>query len=236
MNISSLTNAYIKDLVRLQKKKGRDESNAFLIEGEHLVEEAKRANLNLKTLGLSGCDITITEHIAEKLSTTRSGSTIFARVEKKTARLEKGRRYLLCDGVQDPGNMGTMIRTAHSFGFDALILSEDCVDEYNDKVVRSTQGSLFHIPVIRMNLIDAIQTLKSFDVVVYASALKDSSVALSEIKDEALAVVMGSEGAGVSAEIMNACDHLMKIETSQFESLNVAVASAIICYTLRTGK
>ena len=231
--ISSLSNETIKDLVRLHKKKGRDETGAFLIEGEHLLQEARLANLSIETFGLVGCDVEITQHIADKLSQTKSGSTIFARVMKPNIELVQGDRYLLCDGIQDPGNLGTIIRTAHSFGFDAVIVSEDCVDEYNDKVIRSTQGSLFHIPVIRKNLVDTINTLKSWGVHVYASALRDDSIPLSNVNDSHLAVVLGSEGSGVSGEVIAHCDTLVKIETSQFESLNVAVASGIIAYYLR---
>lgn len=143
-------------------------------------------------------------------------------------------RYFLCDGIQDPGNLGTIIRTAHSFGFDAIIVSPDSVDEYNDKVIRSTQGSIFHIPVLRMDLTNAITKLKAWNVDVYASALSDDSIGLSNVDaSNPVAIVLGSEGAGVSKCIMNQCDGTVKIETSQFESLNVAVASAIMAYHLR---
>lgn len=234
MQITSLNNDLIKELVRLHKKKERDLSAAFLIEGDHLIEEAKRSSLKMKTFGLRGCDVEITEHIAQKLSQTKSGSTVFARVEKPKYELKKGMRYFLCDGIQDPGNLGTIIRTAHSFGFDAIIVSPDSVDEYNDKVIRSTQGSIFHIPVLRMDLTNAITKLKAWNVDVYASALSDDSIGLSNVDaSNPVAIVLGSEGAGVSKFIMNQCDGTVKIETSQFESLNVAVASAIMAYHLR---
>lgn len=234
MQITSLNNELIKELVRLHKKKERDLSAAFLIEGDHLIEEAKRSNLKMKTFGLKDCEVEITEHIAQKLSQTKSGSSVFARVEKPQYELTEGFRYFLCDGIQDPGNLGTIIRTAHSFGFDAIIVSPDCVDEYNDKVIRSTQGSIFHIPVLRMDITDAITQLKAWNVDVYASALTNVSVGLSNLDgSKPIAIVLGSEGAGVSESIMNQCDGTVKIETSQFESLNVAVASAIMAYHLR---
>lgn len=231
--ISSLTNETIKGLVRLHRKKGRDEANAFLVEGEHLLQEAKLANISMKTYGTHGCDELIAPHVAEKLSQTKSGSTVFARIEKPDYTLTKGFRYFLCDGVQDPGNLGTIIRTAHSFGFDAVVVSPDCVDEYNDKVIRSTQGSIFHIPVIRMDLLEAITQLHSWNVLVYSSALNDNSKGLSLVEGDRIAVVMGSEGSGVKEEVLLASDDCLKIETSQFESLNVAVASGIIAYHLR---
>lgn len=232
--ISSAQNETIKRLRKLNMKKYRDESQSFLVEGEHLVEEAKASGLACTTYGVGeGYDVQISEMVAEKLSQTQSGSHCFAEVAKKHDALTKGHRFLLCDGIQDPGNMGTMIRTAHSFGFDAVILNVNCVDEYNDKVIRSTQGSIFYIPVIRMDLKEAIHQLQNQGVVVYATALSDDAVGLQSISDPQCAVIMGSEGSGVSKDLMSISDQRMIIETSQFESLNVAVASAIICYTLR---
>lgn len=234
MHITSLQNDTIKHLTKLSKKKYRDAHAEILVEGEHLIQEAQTAGIVKKTIGLSDYnDIQITEHIAQKLSTTISGSTQFALISKPKYELQKKERYLICDGVQDPGNLGTIIRTAYSFGFDAVILSEDCVDEFNDKVIRATQGSIFHFPVIRMSLDHAIQQLQQWDVPVYASYLGENTYNLQEIKPVPVAVVMGSEGSGVSELVLQLCDGTVKIETSQFESLNVAIATAIVCYTLR---
>lgn len=234
VKITSLQNRFIKDLVKLKTKKGRDQSGSFLVEGEHLLQELAISNLNYQTLGLDeSYDIEITPEIAEKLSQTKSGSTVFAEVKIPQTQIPKGTRFLLCDGVQDPGNLGTMIRTAHSFGFDAVIISDDSVDLYNDKVVRSTQGALFQIPCVRMPLNRAIDILENDDVVLYATALSDNSLPLGSITGDKLAFVMGSEGAGVSLEVLNRIEHHVIIETSQFESLNVAIAAAIICYQFK---
>lgn len=234
MIITSLQNDFIKHCVKLNKKKYRDEYNEVLIEGEHLIQEAETAGIVKKTVGLSeNNDIQITEHIAHKLSNTVSGSSQFAVISKPHYELKKSERYLICDGIQDPGNLGTIIRTAHSFGFDAVIVSETCVDEFNHKVIRSTQGSIFHIPVIRMSLAMAITQIKSWEVPVFASYLGENTHNLQDIQTHPIAVVMGSEGSGVSDSIVDLCDGTVKIETSQFESLNVAIATAIICYTLR---
>ncbi|CAH2762908.1 RNA methyltransferase [Erysipelothrix amsterdamensis] len=234
MKITSLQNDFVKHCTKLSKKKYRDEHNEVLIEGEHLIQEAHAAGIVKKTIGLTEKDdIQITEHIAQKLSNTISGSNQFAVISKPQRALTHADRYLICDGVQDPGNLGTIIRTAHSFGFDAVVVSETCVDEFNDKVIRSTQGSIFHIPVIRMTLDLAITQIKAWNIPVYASYLGENTHNLQDIKTCPIAVVMGSEGSGVSDAVVDLCDGTVKIETSQFESLNVAIASAIICYTLR---
>ena len=234
MIITSVQNETIKKLIKLSQKKYRDEFNMFLIEGEHLIEEAKKANLKMTRIGLEGSDLLISENVAKKISSTKSGSSQFAVLDKIVYPWIKGTRYLILDGIQDPGNMGTMIRSAHSFGFDAVIVSTDSVDIYNDKVIRATQGSLFHMPIYQMDLIEAIDKLVSEGVNVYATALHIDAIALSDIKLEAsIAVVMGNEGQGVSDSVMNHVKHRVKIETAQFESLNVAVAASIIAYHLR---
>ena len=171
MKITSVNNETIKSLLKLSKKKYRDANGKLLVEGEHLLQEVKASGLNHTTYGTgSEFDVEITDAIAHKLSTTQSGSTLFTVVDKpQHGWPQNGKRFILCDGVQDPGNLGTIIRTAHSFGFDAVIVSNDSVDEFNDKVVRSTQGSIFHMPVIRMSLEDAIARLKGESVSVYAT-------------------------------------------------------------------
>lgn len=235
MKITSVNNETIKSLLKLSKKKYRDANGKLLVEGEHLLQEVKASGLNHTTYGIgSEFDVEITDAIAHKLSTTQSGSTLFTVVDKpQHGWPQNGKRFILCDGVQDPGNLGTIIRTAHSFGFDAVIVSNDSVDEFNDKVVRSTQGSIFHMPVIRMSLEDAIARLKGESVSVYATYLGDNTVPLSAVTDNPIAFVVGSEGQGVSDAVLEKCDGTTKIETGNFESLNVAIATAIICYTFR---
>lgn len=236
MKITSLQNDFVKHLVKLQQKKYRDQSNQVLLEGTHLRQEVIDAGIPFQTLGLGQeNDFVITEQIAQKISTTQSGSEVFTLIDKPKYSLEfSGSRYLLVDGVQDPGNLGTMIRTAYSFGFDGVMISNTSVDEFNDKCIRSTQGALFHIPCIRGNLAELILSFKENGVKVYATYLSDNTLELSKInKEDRVAVVMGHEGQGVSAEILSLSDNTVKIETTNFESLNVAIATAIVCYELK---
>lgn len=234
MKITSVQNNHIKELVKLKQKKVRDASNSFLVEGEHLIQELQTSNLEFQTLGFNDSyDIEITDIVADKLSQTKSGSKVFAHVRMPIWDIPGGNRFLLCDGVQDPGNMGTIIRTAYSFGFDAVIVSEDCVDIYNDKVIRSSQGAVFHMPTIRMSLIQAIDRLRDMNVDVYATNLKEQSYKLSDVQGEQLAFVLGSEGSGVSEAVLDYVENHVIIEMSRFESLNVAIASAIIAYTFK---
>ena len=236
MKITSLQNDFVKHLVKLQQKKHRDASNQILLEGEHLHQEILNAGISHQTIGTDPSnDIEITSQIAKKISTTQSGSKLFTLIDKPKHHHDfNGNRYLIVDGVQDPGNLGTMIRTAYSFGFDAVLLSQDSVDEFNDKCIRSTQGAVFHIPCIRGDLIEFINKLRNSNVKVYATHLSDDTIGLEMIdRNEKLAVVMGHEGQGVSETVIKYSDQSVKIETSRFESLNVAVATAIVCYQFR---
>lgn len=234
MKITSVQNQMIKDLVKLKDKKVRDKTDSLLVEGDHLIEEARNANLIIKTLGNDQDDIEISEHVSLKLSKTKSGSSRFAHIHKPKYELSKGSRFLVLDGVQDPGNVGTCIRSAYSFGFDGVVLSLDCADEYNDKTIRASQGAIFHMPCIRMDLSDAFDFFNTHHMKIYATHVDDKSKVLSDVNpDEHFAVVMGSEGQGVSQMTLNRKDETLHIETSHFESLNVAVACGIICYKLR---
>lgn len=234
MKITSTQNPLIKDLIKLSQKKYRDKTNSLLIEGDHLIEEAQKAGLLIQTLGTDEDDVEISDLVSKRLSTTKSGSQRFAHIRKPEFKLENGKRFLVLDGVQDPGNVGTCIRTAYSFGFDAVILSLDSADMYNDKVVRATQGALFHIPCLRLDLKDAYTFFKDNNITLFATHVDDKSVVLDEVEEnQKLAVVMGSEGQGISDLTLKHSDHTLHIETSHFESLNVAVAASIICYKLR---
>lgn len=235
MKITSTNNELIKKITKLSQKKYRDEMKQILLEGEHLLQEVINAQLNHTTIGVNeNYDIQISDAVAKKISQTKSGSSVFTLIDRPEYSLNyDGDRYLLVDGVQDPGNLGTMIRTAYSFGFDAVVLSPNCVDEYNDKCIRATQGAILHIPCIRMNLVECLTTMKLHNIKSYATHLSHKSVPLDKVESRRVAIIMGHEGQGVSEEVVQASDSCVKIETSNFESLNVAIATAIICYTLR---
>lgn len=237
--ITSLQNARVKAWCRLHQKKERDASGLFLVEGDHLIAEAAAAGI-LKNV-ITDLDgkvydaetFLVTEGIMHKISDHVSAVHRIGVCEKKEIRPKTRNRVLLLDGIQDPGNLGTLIRTAKSFCFDAVYCSYDTCDLYNDKTVRSTQGALFHIPVIRCDLIALIKELQKEGVQVLCAAL-DSSVPLSGIaENERMAFVLGNEGQGIRREIIQAGDMSVRIEMEGFESLNVAVAGGILMYRFR---
>lgn len=244
MEITSLTNAKVKTWMKYHQKKYRDKDQCFLVEGEHLIQEAIEADA-LKVLLLKkesknifawqGECYYVSEEIMKKLSMNVSQISCIGVCHKKSDVFSNdANRILLLDDVQDPGNLGTLVRSAYSFGFDAIFASKNSVDLYNDKVIRSTQGALFHIPYFQMEMKDAISLLKKNDFSIYATALKNAKPLSSfSTTDEKIAIVLGNEGNGVHSSIIDECDTSIKIEMKRFESLNVAVAGGICMYYFR---
>ncbi len=245
--IQSTNNAHIKQLNKLWTKKERDKTGLYLLEGFHLVEEALQHKEAINELLLSeeavipaawntdNVEVTmISPEVAEKLSDTKNGQGVFAVCQKQTEKeLPEGTSFLLMDGVQDPGNLGTMIRTADAAGLDAVIIGEGSGDLYNPKVLRSAQGSHFHIPVLQLSVQEAVQELKKRGIPVYGTALEKASDYRSEPAGP-FALLVGNEGNGVRPELLKETSKNIYIPIfGKSESLNVAVAAGILLYHFR---
>lgn len=235
--ITSIQNETIKDIMKLKQKKYRDETGMFLVEGFHLVEEARKNNCILKIIttlndAFEEETIYVSSNVMGKLAFTKTPQPIMAICQKQDHHsiVKDGKRYLLLDRVQDPGNVGTMMRTALAFGYDQIIMSEDCVDLYNDKVIRSTQGALFQMKVCVMNLKDAIVLLRQNHVQVYGTSLRNAASIETYQSEDKMAFIMGNEGQGVSDDLLDMCDHKVYIPIQSVESLNVGIAAAITMY------
>ena len=242
MLITSLDNDKIKKCIKLRDKKYRDLYNEFLVEGEHLVLEAYRKGLLEEILieqdSVTMLDVPITYisgDIVKALSTLESPSIIFGLCKKKEESSELGKRILLLDRIQDPGNLGTIIRSSKAFNIDTIVLGEGTCDLYNEKVIRSTQGNGFDMNIIYGNLKEVITELKKKEIpilgtrVEYGEDIRD----LTNRDKDCFALVMGNEGRGVSEEILELCDKYIYIKMNdQVESLNVAVATSILLYEL----
>ena len=240
MVITSLENNKIKELVKLQNKKYRDLTNTFIVETPHLVQEAYKSNIVKEVFLLEGesinLDVPITyvsQEVMKKITTMDTPSNIIALCEKINSNEIIGNKILLLDNIQDPGNLGTIIRSSVAFNIDTIVLSLDTVDLYNPKVLRSTQGMFSHINIVTMDLKEAISELKKRNIVIYSTNV----VAGEDVRDisnkENYALVMGHEGNGVREDIQDLCDKNLYIKmNSNAESLNVAVACSILLYEL----
>lgn len=248
--IESLTNQWVKETKKLHKKKYRDLTSTYIIEGEHSVQEALQAQAKIKTIVttekgyqkyLSLIEqvkdeqiVIVTEQILKQLSELPTPQEILAIVEKEEEQsINYDQHVLVLDRVQDPGNVGTMIRTADAAGFKQVILSEGCVDLYQSKVQRALQGSQFHVSVMtNVNLMQWLQQAQTSRMVTVATALDDTAMSYKELDSNfPTAIIMGNEGQGVNEEILNMVDKKVYIPMKgQAESLNVAIAAAIVMF------
>jgi TrmH family RNA methyltransferase len=233
MRITSLQNTLIKDMVKLHQKKYRTRTRTFLVEGEHLYQEAKRAGVieRIVTTDETWEDdliVHVSEAVYARLSQLGESSGVITLCKMKEPTVA-GDRVLLLDHIQDPGNLGTLLRSALAFGFDTVVL-DHTVDPYNDKVLRSTQGAIF-----ALNLV--VEELSTFlarhpDLVVYGTAMDGTP--LDEVQPTSpLGLILGNEGAGVDPELLRTVDATITIPMHSMESLNVGVAGGILMHHLR---
>ena len=239
MVITSLENAKVKDVVKLQSKKYRDLTNTFVVETEHLVEEAEKCGI-VKELFLVEEEFVdsdginyVTPEVMKKMSSMESPSNVLAVCEKINSKEIVGDKLLLLDNIQDPGNLGTIIRSSVAFGVTTIILSPDTVDLYNPKVIRASEGMFCHINIITMDLEDAINFIKEKGIKVYGTNVNNGVDVKSITDKSSYALIMGNEGNGVKSNIQKLCDENLYIPMQEAcESLNVGVACSILLYEL----
>lgn len=240
MLYSSIDNKKIKDTKKLNTKKYRDKTDLFLVEGEHLVLEAYKTGclkeLLLEKDKLFPLDVEtnyLTNNVINYITELDTPQLVLGICKKKKSQEIKGDRILILDGIQDPGNLGTIIRSAVAFNIDTLILSNDTVDLYNSKVVRASQGLIFHLNIITMDLLEIIPKLKSEDYKIFGTKVTHGKSLKTIEKVKKFAIIMGNEGNGVKENILSLCDEYLYIDMNhRCESLNVGVATSIILYEL----
>lgn len=231
MNITSLQNEKVKYWVNLKNKKFRDQEGKFLIEGDHLISEARKAGIIEYTISVvdQNADYFVTEEIMQKISDQKSIS-YNAAVASFIKEDSINGNVLILDGIQDPGNLGTIIRSAVAFNINTIILSDTSVDLYNSKVVRSTEGMLFNINILRRNLSEFIPILKNMGYKIIGTDVNEG-VDIRNMSKEDVAIVIGNEGNGMSDDVRNLCDIFINIPmNSSCESLNAGVAASIVMY------
>ena len=259
MVITSKDNEIVKHIRKLKDKKYREENNEFIIEGIKLLEEAINENANIKKVII--CDdcnlendiynelkyeiakldcIYVSEKIFEYISDVKSPQGIMAIIEKDNGNKEidyNENVILILDNIQDPGNMGTILRTADSLNLKQIIISKGSSDVYNPKVVRSTMGAIFRINIIESeNLIKTVKDLKKHKISVVSTSL-DTNKSIYDLEYNKTAIIIGNEANGVSQELQDLSDNKVKIPLlGKTESLNASVATAIILYEAMRNK
>ena len=246
--ITSRSNPLVTRLKKLNAKRSfRREEGVFCGEGPKLLAEALKWDAQLETvvcaegvqlpvLPASVRVVEVPEDLLNAVADTQTPQgVVFTCRGKAMALPEKpeGKRYLVLDGVQDPGNLGTIWRTADAFGADGLILCNACADPWSPKTVRATMGAAFRLPVYEASLEEAAEKLASAEIPLYATALREDTVDVREVPLSHAAVIIGSEGKGVSNLALELCQKTVKIPMiSRCESLNAAVAASVVLWEM----
>lgn len=229
--IESVNNEKIKYYAKLNQKKYRDEAGLFIVEGEHLVEEAKKKGLIEVIYSLDKRDdaIQVSTAVMAKLSGLNTIPRVLA-VVKMPENKEISGNILILDDIQDPGNLGTIIRSAVAFGVDTIVASKNTVDFYNLKTVRSSEGMLFNVNLLKRDLEDFILSIKKDYYIYNTNVVNGTNVDEVGIR-RPYALIMGNEGAGVTDDIQKLANENIYIPMKKTcESLNVAMATSIILY------
>ena len=249
--ITSTSNPQVKKLLQLQKKsKARDEEKVFIVEGlrmymeipEERVEKAyiSESLYNRKKLDLNLAKIPyeiLADHVFQHVSDTKTPQGILCIVRREEYQLNEllnleNPHFIVLDNLQDPGNMGTIVRTAEAAGVDAVFMSRDCVDIYNPKTIRSTMGSIFRVPHIYIeDILDLLQRFKERGVISCAAHLDGKATYDKEDYRKGTAILIGNEGNGLREEVTNKADILVQIPMcGKVESLNAAIAASVFMF------
>ncbi|KKO50888.1 TrmH family RNA methyltransferase [Paenibacillus sp. DMB20] len=254
MEILSLQNPRVKAWAQLQEKKHRDKQNKFVVEGIHLVQEALLSGADVECVAFDMAKgiprelreipdngrrvewIGVTEAIISKVSHASTPQPVFAVVRKERETWDKlfadiGRPVIVLDGLQDPGNVGTIIRSADASGAAGVILGKGCADLYNPKTLRSTMGSVFHLPIIEGELTELLPRAREKGARLVTTSLEGKTSAFHYDFTGFCWIVIGSEGSGVSPEAAALVDDAIIIPMpGRAESLNAAMAASVLLF------
>lgn len=232
--IESLDNKKVKVWTKLHQKKYRDEE--YLLLSKEIIYEAYKTK-NLKTLIYVGKQpfvfddaYEVSREVLNKISKNKNLDYIGIGKRLKESDDYKNRVIILED-LSDPLNIGRIMESAYLFGFDSIFLSNEAADYYHPKALLASKGALYHLNIKRGDITEEINKLKTQGFKIYATGLKENTLSLSEVRQlEKMAIILGNEGSGVKEETFKISDEIIKIDMYNIDSLNVAMAGAIIMY------
>lgn len=233
--ITSLQNKIVKEVYSLKDSKNIKEKHMFLVETMHLIEMAKdklEYVLTLKEIPTLNCkQYIVTEEILKKCSNNKSFSKVIGVVKQLDFNFIKDDTLLYLDNIQDPGNLGTIIRTCLGLNVKNIIVSKDCCSIYNYKVIQSSEGALFKVN-IKVGDIELLNELKNEGYRIVSTTLNKDSILLNDLKyREKTCFVFGNEGNGIKSSIINLSDESVIIPISNIDSYNVGVSLGIVLYS-----
>ncbi len=229
--ITSKQNPSFKLWMKLKTKKYRDQTGLFLVFGDHQIEKAHQygAIKEIVTANLNSLGTKLDPSLMKEIVMTETYVDTFAVCEMKQAERDT-RRILFLDDIQDPDNLGALLRSAAAFGFLKVIISHRSADFYNEKTIRAAKGAIFDLELIRGSLSEQMSIYKRLG---YRMIGADAHGQTSPIQSDKLGLVLGNEGHGLSQSVIDCCDGFVRIETSHVESLNVSVAGGILMHQWR---
>ncbi|MNO15806.1 23S rRNA (uridine(2479)-2'-O)-methyltransferase [compost metagenome] len=254
MEIMSPQNTRVKEWAALQEKKHRDKAGKYIVEGIHLVQEALLAEADVESLAydldkdmpaelkpllqsVQGMEVIgVSAAVITKCSSTGTPQPVFAIVRKEQQELEvlltkQDSWVMVLDGVQDPGNVGTIIRSADAAGADGVILGKGCADLYNPKTIRSTMGSMFHLPVVEGDLSAILPQARERGALLVSTSLSGTDSCYTHDFHGSQWLLIGSEGQGISPQTAALVDKSIIIPMAgRAESLNAAMAATILLF------
>lgn len=245
--ITSRANPLIAHIRKLAKDRAfRRESGQMICEGPKMLEEALRWGAAVTTLLTTGAlsrpippevrQVQVPADLLQAVAPTQTPQKVLFLCDipgKTLPETLTGSRYLVLDGLQDPGNVGTLWRTADAFGADGLLLLPGCADPWNPKTIRATMGACFRLPAWEVTLEELLPLLRKAALPLYATALREDTEDLRRVSLGRAAVVIGSEGKGVSPEVLASSGKTLKIPMiSRCESLNAAAAGAVVLWEM----
>lgn len=246
--IESKNNQLIKLVQSLKLKKYRDKHKLFIIEGIKLLEEAISSDFDISFIIIKEDfhrknefkdfeTYVVSDSIFKSLTAQKNPEGIIGVLklnEKKYSYLSD--RLLIIDGLKDPGNMGTIIRSAEAFGFNQIILVNNCVDVYNSKTIRASMGSIFRTDILEKD-IEYLKTLKKEGYIMISGTPKGNVFNKITKDNLKLCLIIGSESHGISKEVLNLSDFFVKIQMfGKIESFNAAIAASILMYKVSNEK
>lgn len=237
-----ITNNQEKVYRSLKSSKGRKEHGLFLAEGRKVINELLKSEFEVEAILSSNAEdgfdnsIELSQKQIDRISALKNPTSEIAivRVPDYPAVVEPSGPIFLLESIQDPGNLGTMIRTLRWFGASQVLVSADCADVFNPKVIQASMGAVFHLNVIKGDLLPAIETLRKSSYKVLTTEM-DGDSGLMEGLNGNVGIVIGNEGHGISKEILAACDASISIPGSGMagtESLNAAISLSILAFQL----
>lgn len=241
--LTSRKNKIVVETIELRKNKIQQEKGLFIIEGEHLLEMANNANnlsYVLTTKHLNNINQNIDQYIVpkdiiEKISANKSAPNVIGVCKFMNDKISTTSDIVCLDCIQDPGNLGTILRSSLAFSFFNILISKDSVNKYNEKVVQASQGAIFNLNIESFD-VESLKEFKNKGYKIVVTTLGKDSINLSSFKkntNEKYIYVFGNEGNGVRKEIQEIADYKIFIEMNNIDSLNVGVAAGIVLYNFR---